>query len=146
MSSDNLDRFVEAQDGAYDDALAELTAGRKRTHWMWFVFPQIAGLGSSPTAQFYAIRSLDEARAYLAHPVLGGRLRQCSEIVMAVEGRAAADIFGAPDDQKFWSSMTLFSITADASTTVFSSCLQKYFGGSSDRGTLLLLQGGTPLG
>jgi len=140
----DLQRFVDAQADVIDTAMDELRAGKKRSHWMWFVFPQLAGLGRSTMAQKYAISSLEESRAYLEHRVLGARLRQCSEIVLAVEGRSVADIFGAPDDQKFWSSMTLFSITADSSTTVFRSCLQKYFGGSSDRGTLLLLQGTTP--
>ncbi len=137
----DLQRFVEAQAEVIDRAMEELRAGKKRSHWMWFVFPQLAGLGRSEMAQRYAISSLEESRAYLEHPVLGARLRHCSEIVLAVQDRTAAEIFGAPDDQKFWSSMTLFSITADASTTVFRACLQKYFGGSSDRGTLLLLQG-----
>ncbi|WP_431273176.1 DUF1810 domain-containing protein [Variovorax ureilyticus] len=140
----DLQRFVDAQADVIDTAKDELRAGKKRSHWMWFVFPQLAGLGHSAMARRYAIASLEESRAYLAHPLLGARLRECSEIVLAIEGRTVGDIFGAPDDQKFWSSMTLFSITADSSTTVFSSCLQKYFGGSSDRGTLLLLQGATP--
>ncbi|MBB3182222.1 DUF1810 domain-containing protein [Variovorax sp. Sphag1AA] len=139
-----LQRFVDAQADVIDTAMDELRAGRKRSHWMWFVFPQLAGLGRSTMAQHYAISSLEESRAYLAHPVLGPRLRQCSEIVLDVQDRSVGDIFGSPDDQKFWSSMTLFSITADSTTTVFRSCLQKYFGGSSDRGTLLLLQGTTP--
>jgi uncharacterized protein (DUF1810 family) len=140
----DLQRFVDAQADVIDTAMNELRAGKKRSHWMWFVFPQLAGLGRSAMAQHYAISSLEESRAYLEHPVLGARLRQCSEIVLALPDRTVGDIFGAPDDQKFWSSMTLFSITADSSTPVFSACLQKYFGGSSDRGTLLLLQGAAP--
>ena len=140
----DLQRFVDAQADVIDTAMDELRAGKKRSHWMWFVFPQLEGLGRSTMAQRYAISSLEESRAYLEHPIVGARLRQCSEIVLAVEDRSVGEIFGAPDDQKFWSSMTLFSITADSSTTVFRSCLQKYFGGSSDRGTLLLLQGTTP--
>ena len=140
----DLQRFVDAQADVIDTAMDELRAGKKRSHWMWFVFPQLAGLGRSTMAQRYAIASLEESRAYLEHAVLGKRLRQCSEIVLALEDRSVGEIFGAPDDQKFWSSMTLFSITADSSTTVFRSCLQKYFGGSSDRGTLLLLQGTVP--
>jgi len=140
----DLQRFVDAQADVIDAAMDELRAGKKRSHWMWFVFPQLEGLGRSTMAQHYAISSLEESRAYLEHPVLGARLRQCSEIVLAVDARSVGEIFGAPDDQKFWSSMTLFSITADSSTTVFRSCLQKYFGGSTDRGTLLLLQGTTP--
>jgi uncharacterized protein (DUF1810 family) len=133
----NLDRFVEAQDGAYDDALAELAAGRKRTHWMWFVFPQIAGLGSSPTAQFYAIASLDEARAYLAHPVLGPRLRECAQALLAVEGRSARDILGYPDDLKLRSSMTLFARAAD-DPALFQAVLDRYYDGP-DPLTLKLL-------
>ena len=113
MSGPDLDRFVTAQAGVYEQALAELTAGRKRTHWMWFVFPQITGLGSSPTAQRYAIASLDEARAYLAHPVLGPRLRECARALLGVEGRSARDILGHPDDLKLRSSMTLFARAAD---------------------------------
>ena len=129
-----LDRFVEAQDGAYDDALAELTTGRKRTHWMWFIFPQIAGLGSSPTAQFYAIASLDEAKAYLAHPVLGPRLRECARALLAVDGRSAHDIFGYPDDLKLRSSMTLFARAAP-DQPVFRQVLDHYFSGAEDDAT-----------
>ena len=104
-----LKRFVEAQDRVYAAVLDELGHGRKRTHWMWFVFPQIAGLGHSPMAERYAISGLDEARAYLAHPLLGLRLRQCTELVNAVSGKSAHDIFSSPDDVKFRSSMTLFA-------------------------------------
>jgi uncharacterized protein (DUF1810 family) len=132
-----LDRFVEAQDGVYDDALAELSAGHKRTHWMWFVFPQIAGLGSSPTAQRYAIRSLDEARAYLAHPVLGPRLRACAEALLAVQSRSAREILGSPDDLKLRSSMTLFARAAD-DPALFQAVLDRYYDGP-DRLTLQLL-------
>jgi uncharacterized protein (DUF1810 family) len=132
-----LDRFVEAQDGVYDDALAELSTGRKRTHWMWFIFPQIAGLGSSPTAQLYAIRSLDEARAYLAHPVLGPRLRACAEALLAVQGRSAREILGSPDDLKLRSSMTLFARAAD-DPDVFEAVLERYYDGPDPR-TLALL-------
>src|SRR5438067_7360997 len=96
----DLGRFVEAQEGVFDRALAEVRAGRKRTHWMWYVFPQLDGLGFSPTAKRYAIKSLDEARAYLAHPVLGPRLVECAEAVVGVAGRSAAEIFGSPDDLK----------------------------------------------
>jgi len=132
-----LDRFVEAQDGAYDDALAELTTGRKRTHWMWFIFPQIAGLGSSPTAQFYAIASLDEAKAYLAHPVLGPRLRECARALLAVDGRSAHDIFGYPDDLKLRSSMTLFARAAD-DPAPFQAVLDRFYDGPDPR-TLALV-------
>ncbi|HEY7272408.1 MAG TPA: DUF1810 domain-containing protein [Actinoplanes sp.] len=135
--NDDLDRFVDAQDGAYDDALAELTAGRKRTHWMWFIFPQIAGLGSSPTAQLYAIRSLDEARAYLAHPMLGPRLRECAQALLTVQGRSAREIFGYPDDLKLRSSMTLFARAAD-DPEPFQAVLDRYYDGPDPR-TLTLL-------
>jgi uncharacterized protein (DUF1810 family) len=133
----DLDRFVAAQDGVYDDALAELAAGRKRTHWMWFVFPQIRGLGSSPAAQRYAIRSLDEARAYLAHPVLGARLRECARALLAVPGRSAREILGHPDDLKLRSSMTLFARAAD-DPALFEAVLDRYYDGP-DPLTLTLL-------
>jgi uncharacterized protein (DUF1810 family) len=136
MSGD-LDRFVDAQDGAYDDALAELSSGRKRTHWIWFIFPQIAGLGSSPTAQLYAIRSLDEARAYLAHPVLGPRLRECAQALLTVQGRSAREILGYPDDLKLRSSMTLFARAAD-DPQPFQAVLDRYYDGPDPR-TLALL-------
>ncbi|MDM0105799.1 DUF1810 domain-containing protein [Variovorax sp. J22R24] len=134
----DLQRFVDAQAGVIDSALAELRAGRKRSHWMWFVFPQLQGLGRSEMARRYAIDSLDEAHAYLAHQVLGQRLRECSEQVLAVDGRTVHEIFGAPDDQKFWSSMTLFAV-ADPTAAIFRSCLDKYFAGRSDPLTLSLI-------
>ena len=134
----DLMRFVDAQAGVIDGVVDELRAGRKRSHWMWFVFPQLLGLGRSEMARRYAIGSLDEARAYLAHPVLGPRLRECSERVLAVDGRTVHEIFGAPDDQKFWSSMTLFAVT-DPSAAVFRSCLEKYFAGRFDQATLSLI-------
>lgn len=134
----DLKRFADAQAGVIDGVIDELRAGRKRSHWMWFVFPQLLGLGRSEMARRYAIASLDEARAYLAHPVLGPRLRECSERVLAVDGRTVHEIFGAPDDQKFWSSMTLFAL-ADPSAAVFRSCLEKYFAGQSDQATLSLI-------
>ena len=131
----NLERFVEAQEGVYEQACAELRAGRKRSHWMWFVFPQIRGLGSSPTAVRFAISGMEEARAYLEHPVLGPRLREYTGIVVGVEGRSVEEIFGYPDDLKFHSSMTLFA-KATAEAGVFGKSLEKYFGGAMDRGTL----------
>ena len=134
----DLERFVQAQAGVYAQVVAELRAGAKRSHWMWFIFPQVAGLGHSAMAQQYAIASLDEARAYLAHPLLGTRLRECSELVLAVPGASAHDIFGSPDDLKFRSCMTLFH-EADAAEPVFAQCLQKYFGGRPDDRTLALL-------
>ena len=127
----NLQRFVDAQAGVYEAALAELAAGRKRTHWMWFVFPQLVGLGSSPMAQAYAISGLEEARAYLAHPVLGPRLLACTNAVNAVEGRSAHEIFGSPDDLKFRSSMTLFARAAPEEPA-FRAALGKYFDGAED--------------
>ncbi len=133
-----LDRFTAAQDGIYPQVLGELAAGRKRSHWMWFIFPQLAGLGSSAMAQRYAIGGLAEARAYLAHPVLGARLRDCSRLVLAVQGATVHDIFGSPDNMKFHSSMTLFAQAAPAEA-LFRECLDKYFGGVPDRATLDLL-------
>jgi uncharacterized protein (DUF1810 family) len=130
----NLGRFEEAQAGVYARVCEELKAGEKRSHWMWFIFPQIRGLGRSPMAERFAIGSLDEARAYLRHPVLGARLRECTALVNAVEGRKASEIFGFPDDLKFCSSMTLF---AKAGTEpVFRRAIEKYFGGEMDSGTL----------
>lgn len=134
----DLARFVEAQRSSYDQALAELTAGDKRSHWMWFIFPQLAGLGSSAMAQHYAISGLDEARAYLRHPVLGERLRTCTAAVNAVSGRTAHQIFGSPDDMKFRSSMTLFG-RADPATTAFRQALARFYGGAEDPRTLGLL-------
>jgi uncharacterized protein (DUF1810 family) len=132
-----LERFVQAQDGTYDRALAELRAGQKRSHWMWFVFPQIAGLGSSPTAQRYAIGDLAEARAYLAHPVLGPRLTECAEALLAVEGRSAEQILGYPDDLKLRSSMTLFAEAAgQGRDDLFRQVLDRYYDGEPDPATL----------
>lgn len=134
----SLQRFVDAQEAVYPRALAELRAGAKRSHWMWFVFPQIAGLGSSSTAQRYAIASLDEAREYLAHPVLGPRLRACARAVLEVDGKSAAEILGYPDDLKLRSSMTLFARAAD-DPEVFTAVLDKYYDGPDSR-TLALIQ------
>jgi uncharacterized protein (DUF1810 family) len=130
----DLQRFVDAQRPIFDTACAELREGHKRSHWMWFIFPQIRGLGHSPTAHRYAISSMDEARAYLDHPVLGERLRECSRIVAALNGRTAEEIFGYPDDLKFRSCMTLFAQVAPRD--VFDECLRKYFGGQPDPATL----------
>ena len=139
MSGDyNFDRFVKAQEPVVADVRAELAAGRKTSHWMWFVFPQLAGLGFSHRAQFYGIASLDEAKAYLAHAVLGPRLVECTDLVNAVEGRSAHDIFGSPDDLKFRSSMTLFAL-ADPDAPAFGVALGKYFEGRRDPRTLELL-------
>src|SRR3954468_10069453 len=117
-ASDHLDRFLSAQAPLYDDVLAELRAGRKRTHWMWFVSPQLRGLGMSPTAEFFGIASLEEARAYLAHPVLGPRLRECCALMLQVPERSAHEILGSPDDLKFRSCLTLFSL-ADPAEPLF---------------------------
>jgi uncharacterized protein (DUF1810 family) len=134
----DLQRFVDAQEPVLGRVRAELGRGHKESHWMWFVFPQIAGLGSSPTAREYAISSLDEARAYLAHPVLGPRLVECAELVVAVEGRSAAQIFGYPDDLKLRSSMTLFAHAA-RDTPVFTEVIDRFFDGKADPRTVELL-------
>ncbi|SEN66628.1 Uncharacterized protein, DUF1810 family [Methylobacterium sp. UNC300MFChir4.1] len=134
----DLGRFVAAQEGVYGRALAELQAGDKRSHWMWFIFPQIAGLGASPMAQRYAIGSLAEAQAYAAHPVLGARLRACTAAVNAVAGRSAHAIFGSPDDLKFRSSVTLFA-RAVPEEPVFADALARYFDGVPDPRTLAKL-------
>ena len=135
--SDHLQRFVEAQTDIYTTALAELRAGRKRTHWMWFVFPQIAGLGHSAMARHYAIASRDEAEAYLAHEILGPRLRDCTQAVVAVPDSTANAIFGSPDDVKFRSCMTLFD--AVAPDDVFDNALARFYGGQRDPATLARL-------
>ncbi len=134
----DLQRFVDAQDRVYDRVLAELRAGAKRGHWIWFVFPQLADLGSSSTAKLFGIRSLAQARAYLAHPVLGPRLRECARLVSAIEGRSAQDIFGWPDNLKVCSSMTLFARATDDNAD-FLAVLDKFYGGRQDPRTLELL-------
>jgi uncharacterized protein (DUF1810 family) len=136
----DLARFVAAQAPIYAQAVAELAAGRKRSHWMWFVFPQLEGLGASAMAQRYAIRSLAEAHAYLDHPLLGARLRECVELVSKVEGHSAHEIFGSPDDLKFHSSMTLFAAAAPQEP-LFTEALRKYFDGRHDPRTLAILSG-----
>jgi uncharacterized protein (DUF1810 family) len=135
----NLQRFLDAQAALYESVLAELRSGHKQSHWMWFVFPQIAGLGRSGTARFYAISSLGEAKAYLDHPTLGARLRQCTELVLAVERRSAHDIFGSPDHLKFRSSMTLFAEAAPRDA-LFQDVLEEFFDGEPDRLTLNILR------
>ena len=129
------DRFITAQAPVHDAVVSELRAARKRSHWMWFVFPQIAGLGHSEMAQRYAIASLDDAAAYLAHPVLGARLRECASLVLAAQGTTVDDIFGFPDNRKFHSSMTLFAAVPGADP-LFQANLDKYFGGAPDALTL----------
>jgi uncharacterized protein (DUF1810 family) len=134
----HLARFIEAQQGEYDQAVAEIRSGRKRSHWMWYVFPQFTGLGSSPTSVHYAIKSRDEAEAYLAHPTLGRRLVECAESVLQIQDRSAHDIFGSPDDMKLRSSATLFaSVSPDGS--VFHRIIDKYFDGKLDDRTVKLL-------
>jgi uncharacterized protein (DUF1810 family) len=133
--SHDLERFVRAQAGIYDRVLDELRAGEKRSHWMWFIFPQVKGLGMSEMSVRFAIYSLDEAKAYLAHPVLGPRLQECVEAVLAVQGRGADRIFGYPDDMKFRSSMTLFARASEAGS-VFERALAQYFDGNEDEATL----------
>lgn len=133
----DLARFVAAQDECYAQTLAELRAGRKASHWMWFVFPQFDGLGFSAMSRRYAIGSLDEARAYLDHELLGARLLECTETVNRLEGRSAHAIFGSPDDMKFRSSMTLFELAAGPASP-FAAALDKYFAGGRDPRTLEL--------
>lgn len=135
-----LERFVAAQDGVYPQALAELRRGRKESHWMWFVFPQMAGLGRSGTARFYGIGSAAEARAYLAHPVLGPRLREAAEAVLAHAERSAEAILGLVDAMKLQSSMTLFAAVAE-DPAPFAAVLDAFFGGECDAATLGLLDG-----
>jgi uncharacterized protein (DUF1810 family) len=133
----NLERFVDAQTPVYEQVRRELRTGRKESHWMWFVFPQIAGLGQSPTSARFAIASLDEAAAYLAHPILGPRLRECAALALASEGTARR-IFGPVDEMKFRSSMTLFA-TAAPGEDLFRRCLEKYFAGAPDPATVEIL-------
>ena len=138
----DLRRFVDAQAQCYPQALAELNAGCKRSHWMWFVFPQLAGLGNSPTAHRFAIKNLAEARAYLAHPILGARLRECAQAMLRHEGCRALDVLGTPDDLKLRSCATLFACVS-APGSVFERLLDAFYGGERDERTLQLL-GGVP--
>lgn len=134
----DFDRFIDAQNGVYEQALSELKAGRKTSHWMWFIFPQIAGLGTSAMAEKYAIRSAAEAAAYLADPILSSRLLRCVEAILSVDGRSAHEILGSPDDLKLRSSSTLFAQVSPEGS-VFQRLLDKYFGGEPDEATLRLL-------
>jgi uncharacterized protein (DUF1810 family) len=134
----DLARFVDAQRSTFECALAELRGGRKRSHWMWYVFPQLLGLGHSPTSRQYGIRDAEEAKAYLEHPLLGPRLVECAAAVLEIDGRSAYEIFGSPDDLKLHSSATLFA-RVSAPGSVFSALLAKYFGGTEDEQTLRLL-------
>jgi uncharacterized protein (DUF1810 family) len=135
----DLSRFVSAQAGSYETALSELRQGRKRSHWMWYIFPQYTGLGTSATSQRYAIKSVAEAIAYLNHPLLGQRLTECAEAVLLVDGRSAHQIFGSPDDIKLKSSATLFAHVSPAGS-VFERVLDKYFDGTRDSKSLRLLR------
>jgi uncharacterized protein (DUF1810 family) len=139
----DLERYVEAQAHCYLRVLEELTAGEKTSHWMWFIFPQLRGLGMSSTARRFGLSGLEEARAYLAHPLLGARLRECTRLVLAVQGRSAHEIFGSPDDLKLRSCLTLFAQAVAPSpapdTRVFGEALAKYYGGEPDPRTLELL-------
>ena len=134
----HLGRFLDAQSRSYETALSELRAGEKRSHWIWYVFPQLEGLGMSPTSKRFAIRSLDEARAYLEHPLLGSRLLECADAVLRVEGRSAAEIFGSPDDLKLRSCATLFACVSPAGS-VFHRLLARFYGNERDDRTLRLL-------
>jgi uncharacterized protein (DUF1810 family) len=131
----NLERFVEAQAPVYSTVIKELKSGRKASHWMWFIFPQLAGLGRSATAREFAIASADEAAAYLAHPLLGARLRECSALVLAIDDKQVDEIFAPPDDLKFHSSMTLFAEIAP-DEAVFQDCINKFFDGELDEATV----------
>ena len=137
--SSDLQRFVAAQAPVFDTVLEELRAGRKRSHWMWFVFPQLRGLGHSATAQLYGLASLDEARAYLAHPLLGPRLDLCTKTVLASGGGSLNAIFGSPDDMKFRSSMTLFAFATPGTNNVFRQALDRWCDGRMDQRTLALI-------
>jgi uncharacterized protein (DUF1810 family) len=142
MTDDDLVRFVDAQARMYRQVVEELTAGRKSSHWMWFIFPQLEGLGLSPTAQYYAIRSIDQARRYLAHPLLGGRLRQAVQLMLTHKGKSAHEILGTLDDLKFRSCLTLFREAASetADNSLFTKALDQFYGGDPDHRTLELLR------
>lgn len=134
-----LERFVKAQQLIYDQVLFELTNGEKRSHWMWFIFPQIEGLGHSSTSIYYSIKSLEEAQAYLSHPILGSRLVECAGILLQLEGKTASEIFGFPDDLKLRSSMTLFACAA-GEDSLFARMLDKYFSSQKDERTLKFIE------
>ncbi|MVM36255.1 DUF1810 family protein [Spirosoma sp. HMF4905] len=135
----NLQRFLDAQNNSYSRALAEIRSGRKQTHWMWYIFPQIAGLGFSETTRFYAIKDLQEARDYLEHPILGSRLIEIANAMLQLEGKSANQILGNPDDMKLHSSMTLFSLL-ERTDPVFQAVLSKYFNNLPDQRTLAILK------
>ncbi|HUS02544.1 MAG TPA: DUF1810 domain-containing protein [Chitinophagaceae bacterium] len=133
-----LNRFIEAQQSIYPRVLKELRNAKKTTHWMWFIFPQIEGLGHSSTAKYYSIKSIEEGKEYIAHPILGKRLLECSNIILNIDGKSASAIFGYPDDLKLRSSMTLFNYIVPQ-LKVFAEVLKKYFGGDQDERTIELL-------
>jgi len=135
MDPDTLTRFVRAQEQSYDQALRELELGRKEGHWMWYVFPQVDGLGSSPTSKLYSIKSEDEARAYLKHPILGPRLQECAEAILSVDGKSAREILGSPDDLKLKSCATLFAYVSPPGS-VFEQILERFYAGERDEATL----------
>lgn len=135
----DLSRFLRAQEGTFDQALSEIRGGLKQSHWMWFIFPQFDGLGFSETARYYAIHSVNEATAYLEHPVLGSRLRECMEAVLAIQGHSMLEVFGTPDDLKLRSCATLFA-SVSPEESVFQQVLKKHFGGVPDEKTLDLLK------
>lgn len=139
MNEFKLNRFLEAQDKVYEQVLAELKQGNKTTHWMWFIFPQLEGLGHSSSARFYAIKNIEEANAYLAHPLLGKRLEECSELVLAMPKGALGDVFGFIDEIKLKSSMTLFAYSA-GTDSIFESVLNKHFEGKHDEKSLQLIK------
>lgn len=139
ITDDTLNRFIDAQENVYPQVLRELKKGKKSSHWMWFIFPQIDGLGFSSTAKYYSIKGIEEAKAYIAHPVLGKRLLECSDIVLKTEGRSADDFFGYPDNLKLKSSMTLFNFV-NPGNKIFGEVIKKYFSGQPDEQTLSLLQ------
>jgi uncharacterized protein (DUF1810 family) len=134
----DLTRFIHAQERDYEQAISEIRSGRKRSHWMWYIFPQFEGLGFSPTSRHYAIKSIAEAEAYLRHPVLGPRLLECVRATLGLEGRSASDVFGSPDDMKLRSCATLFA-SVSPTESIFEQILDKYFGGRRDEKTVELL-------
>jgi uncharacterized protein (DUF1810 family) len=144
MDCHKINQFIRAQNEVYDDVVTELSEGRKRSHWMWFIFPQLSGLGSSVMSQTFALESLSEAQTYAHHRLLGVRFRQCVELVLAIRGRSIAEIFGHPDDAKFHSCMTLFAL-AEPANPLFTMALEKYFHGILDAKTVMLLRDSSAL-
>ena len=140
----NLERFVAAQRSVYATVIEELESGTKVSHWMWFIFPQVEGLGKTETAKYYAIKSLDEAKAYVTHPLLGKRVQECTELVINIDGKSATDIFGYPDNLKFKSSMTLFLVAAPPHIDLFQRAINKYYDGQQDRVTIQILNDSSP--